>query len=95
MPPRVGDSGTEDEVRACHSRQMPRSLRRIKATSRSVSGVGMSVSIFARASSSFRPERSLLMATERFDDWLGARVTEEIGASWEGTLSARLVTWSS
>ena len=55
----------------------------------------MSVSIFARASSSFRPERSLLMATERFDDWLGARVTEEIGASWEGTLSARLVTWSS
>ena len=40
-----------------YSRQMPRSLRRMKFTRWSVSGVGISVSILVRASSSFRPER--------------------------------------
>ena len=40
-----------------YSRQMPRLLRRTKATRCSVSGVGISCSILASASSSFRPER--------------------------------------
>ena len=40
-----------------HSRQIPRSLRLMKSTRCSVSGIGISVSIFASASCSFKPER--------------------------------------
>lgn len=49
---------TESELlNDCYSRQIPRSLRRMKSTKCRVSGVGISVSIFDSASFSFRLER--------------------------------------